>query len=289
MRRWIPIALLSVAAACGEDEPPPPPPPQPGASATAAASPTPSGPVDPNKKKLTPQLKIEDRVSCQVPEKVEAGAKSCDPKASRCPDQTFCLPIGAGHYCYPCPERAAIRHEFKERDFAVQDNNRDPFQSFTVLSQGLTNNESKLSVAKTPKCLRNDQLVATNYSYSDLRLVGIVAQGTQRKVLMMDTGNFGHIIKRGDCVGKEKAIVKDIGNGYMTFLLEHDETTTSGARTEEHSVQLHPNQMPVAPQPTDRGPSLRGSAPVVAPPALPPRGTSPVPVEQPPPPSAPNK
>jgi hypothetical protein len=272
---------LGAAAACGDEGggSAPPPPPPPGTPSPAATSPV-ATPNDPNKKTLAPQMRIEDQVACQVPEKPEPGAKSCDPKAARCPDQTFCLPIGGGNYCYPCPERAAIRHEFKDRDFVVQDHNRDPFQSFTV-SQGLAKS-GPVSISKTPKCLRDDQLVASNYSYSDLRLVGIIAQGTQRKVLMMDTGNFGHIIKRGDCVGKEKAIVKDIGNGYMTFLLEHEETSSSSARSEEHSVQLYPNQIPVAPQPTDQGRQIRSSAPVVAPPALPAKGTAPVPVEQPP-------
>ncbi|MGE0550560.1 MAG: hypothetical protein AB7O24_03140 [Kofleriaceae bacterium] len=282
MRGWLAIAVLALVA-CGDEEAAPPPgaqqpavPVAPGGGVTPPAQQN-----DPNKKVLVPQLRIEDQVSCMVPEKVEAGTKTCDPKVPKCPDQTYCLPIGGANYCYPCPERSAIRHEFKDRDFVVDQNNRDPFQSF-VVSQGTTQNDPNRNIVKTPRCLRDDQLVATNYSYSDLKLVGIVAQGTQRKVLMMDNGNFGHIIKRGDCVGKEKAIVKDIGNGYMTFLLEQDETATSAARSEEHSVQLYPNQLPVTSQPTDDAPALRNDTPVVAPSALPSKNGAP-PAEQSPP------
>jgi hypothetical protein len=108
----------------------------------------------------------------------------------------------------------------------------------------------------TPKCPREDQLVASSYSYADLKLVGIVAQGTQRKVLMMG-GPLGYIIKRGDCVGKEKAVVKEIGLGYITFQVEPD----------EYSVQLNPKQLmvsePVLPTPAPR----TTITPVVPPPA----------------------
>ncbi len=182
-------------------------------------------------------------------------------------------------------EKKGIRHAFKERDFAVDLNNRDPFQSF-VLNQGVVGpaNETKpLDVTK--KCVREDQMVATNYSYTDLRLVGIVAQGTQRKVLMMDSGNLGHIIKRGDCVGREKAVVKDIGTGYITFQVEPDENGSTGvARAgEERSVQLYPNQMPVTSQPSVDTEAAKVQTPEVAPPTTTPRNDR----SQTPPPAAP--
>lgn len=168
-------------------------------------------------------------------------------------------------------EKKGIRHAFKERDFAVDQNNRDPFQSF-VLNQGIvgpTNDAKPLDITK--KCQREEQMVASNYSYTDLRLVGIVAQGTQRKVLMMDAGNVGHIIKRGDCVGREKAYVKDIGTGYITFQVEPDETGSTGVvrNGEERSVQLYPNQMPITSQPQLDNEAAKTQTPEVAPPTAP--------------------
>jgi Tfp pilus assembly protein PilP len=189
-------------------------------------------------------------------------------------------------------EKKGIRHSFKERDFAVDQNNRDPFQSY-VLNQGLVgpaNDTKPLDVTK--KCLRADQMVSSNFSYTDLRLVGIVAQGTQRKVLMIDPSNVGQIIKRGDCVGREKAVVKDIGTGYITFQVEPDENGSTGvARSgEERSVQLYPNQMPITSQPALDNEAAKAQTPDVAPPTTAPRATPPAPEKsQTPPPASPTK
>lgn len=246
-RSWIPIAF--VLAACGEEEPPPPPPrpaqANPGGGG-AGRSGTGTGTTV---KMLTPQIHIEDRVT--------------DPA-----------------------EKASLRRQFKDRDFAVEQNNRDPFQSFVVIQPGMSGGDgTKIAIEKTKKCTRDDQMIASNYSYAELKLVGIVAQGTQRKVLMMDAGNLGHIIKRGDCVGKERAFVRDIGAGYVTFVLEPDDTIVGAKPTnEEHSVQLYPNQVPIMALPNDAPAALptRPVAPVVAPPSLPPRGSGNPIVEQPP-------
>lgn len=168
-------------------------------------------------------------------------------------------------------EKKGIRHSFKDKDFVLDTTNRDPFQSF-VLNQGVIGpDQNKPSLNITKKC-REDNLVATNYSYTDLRLVGVVAQGTQRKVLMMDAGNLGHIIRRGDCVGRERAYVKDIGTGYISFEVNPDETGNNQLRAEERSVQLYPNQMPITSQPNLDNEPVRPQTPDVAPPTTPPPG-----------------
>jgi hypothetical protein len=99
---------------------------------------------------------------------------------------------------------------------------------------------------------------------------------------MMDTANLGHIIKRGDCVGKEKAIVKDIGTGYVTFVVEEDPELKRPAQ--ETSVQLHPGGLEPEPQSTpDVGAPT--TAPIVTPgreTKFTPSGASGVPVVTPP-------
>ena len=105
------------------------------------------------------------------------------------------------------------------------------------------------------------------YSYEDLKLVGIVAQGTLRKALMMDTRPYGYLVKRGDCVGKEKAVVKDIGTGYITFVIEQDDSKVPSVET---SVQLHPGGLDEGP-PTSQ-PIPTSVTPVVPPPVSPPTG-----------------
>lgn len=254
------LAALFLAA-CGEDAPPPPPP-------RAAPPPGPGAPPPPGRPgpapvggQLQPRLQIEQKITCTSPEK-PTGPK-CNPSAPDCEAELYCLPTAGAHHCEPCPERDSIRHEFKDRDF-VADQVRDPFQSFVIVQPGLIEEpEQKIE----GPCNRAEQFVASNYSYLDLRLVGIVSQGTQRKVLMMDRGNLGHIIRRGDCVGKEKALVKEIGTGYVTFVIAPDpnDRASAGRPPEERSMQLHPKglQVPTS-QPTPE--SAAPTAPIVAPP-----------------------
>lgn len=257
------LLVCALLAACGGDDE------GGGGGQTQPAQPgAPNKPAAPagNGPKLTPRMHVEDRVACPTPEK--ATGPECKPDAATCDAGLYCLLTGdkgaGGYHCEPCQERESIRHEFKDRDFLAEQA-RDPFQSYLLPQAGLgsTGGEAKPDLDKT--CSRPDQLVATNYGYEDLKLVGIVAQGTQRKALMMDSGNLGHIVKRNDCVGKERAIVKDIGTGFVTFVIVSED----GKRPPiERSVPLYPNGLQAVlptsqpPAPVDQGPA----APVIAPP-----------------------
>lgn len=266
------VLLALLAAACGDDPPPPAPPKPPPGGAPAKGKPgaAPKG--------LQPRMHVEERVTCPPIEK--ATGEACNPAAPACEPGLYCLPLanGKAHHCESCPERDSIRHDFKDRDF-VADQVRDPFQSYIVAQKGLEDTSSKK--VEGP-CTKPDQFVAANYSYLDLRLVGIVAQGTQRKVLMMDRGNFGHIIRRGDCVGKEKAVVKDIGPGFVTFVVHPDpQDKTPNRIPEERSIQLHPKGLQVAPQPAPTAAPGPG-APIVAPPGGDSSAPAPAPTVPPP-------
>jgi Tfp pilus assembly protein PilP len=252
-------ALASGVTGCGDD----------GASApngTPAVStrPAAAGATGVKAPQLAEKLHVEDRVICPSPDRPSDPKDGrCDPKAPSCAEHLYCLTLAQGSFCEPCPERDRIRHAFKERDFAVEQN-RDPFEPPSASSK-------TPGPTPTERCVRPDQIVATSYSYADLKLVGIVAQGTLRKALMMG-GPLGYIIKRGDCVGKEKALVKDIGTGYITFVLDPNASAASQRAPEELSVQLNPKQLAVA---DPELPMLRPRTaiiPVVPPPAtVPPR------------------
>jgi hypothetical protein len=264
--RWQLVVVLALVGACGGDDPPPPPPKKAGAPGAAAAKPGAA-----KTGKLQPRVHVEERVTCGEIEK--ATGPKCDPATPSCEPGLYCLPVKAGGtFCESCPERDSIRHEFKDRDF-VADQVRDPFQSFIIVQKGL---EAAPDKRVDGPCTRAEQFVAGNYSYLDLRLVGIVAQGTQRKVLMMDRGNYGHIIRRGDCVGKEKAVVKDIGPGFVTFVVQPDPEDKTNRVPEERSVQLHPKGLQVAPQSQPEATGPGPSAPIVAPPGGNPPAPAPV-------------
>jgi len=76
----------------------------------------------------------------------------------------------------------------------------------------------------------------------------------------MDPGKLGHVLRRGDCVGKEKAIVKDIGSGYITLLV-------GGDKPEDRQFELHPKAPQVDALPSDAPDTAatRPQAPIVEP------------------------
>jgi len=248
-RLAIAIAALALAACGGDDSSnnPPPKPANPGAPGAPAAPGAPG-----SKAPLPERTHVEDVVRCDIPDKpTDPKDGKCDPKAPDCPAHTYCLQLAQGTFCEACPERDSIRHPFKERDFAVEGNqNRDPFQSFLLpqLSPLVGKSDQAVPIDPTKKCIREDQMVGGSYGYADLKLAGIVAQGTQRKALMV-VGREGYIIKRGDCVGKEKAVVKDIGSGYITFLVDPD--LGSQKPPTEYSVQLYPKTVAINAQPSE--------------------------------------
>jgi hypothetical protein len=294
MLRLLAIGVVMFAA-CGGDEPPKPP----AAGQTAA---TPTGAAAPGAglgsgRPLPVMRRIEQQVSCDPPRK---GSKKCDPNAPRpvriagqepdpatdlsCPDAQYCLPTSEGFLCGPCSERETIRHAFKDRDFAPE-TNRDPFQSFLIRNPAGAGS-GELPRDPTSRCKPNEPIRSPNYGFQDLKLVGIVAQGTQRKVLMMDPGGFGHIIKRLDCVGKEKAFVKEIGENFICFELADAQAQAGNTRLQDAlCFELHTKQMPITAQPTDApftpgtgGPTGRPGTSITPvtppPPTLPPRAGS---------------
>ncbi|MDX2091594.1 MAG: pilus assembly protein PilP [Kofleriaceae bacterium] len=175
-------------------------------------------------------------------------------------------------------EKASIRRKFRESDFAAELNNRDPFMSFVINQPGLEDG-SKPTLEIDKLCTKPEQFVASTFSYADLKLVGIVTQGAQRRALMMDPANMGQTIKKGDCVGREKALVKDIGDGFITFAVRPEIAVNGQEKSvQEESKYLRPGKFEVSSQPTTSQEAPKAGVPVVAPPGA----TRGVPVESPP-------
>lgn len=221
------LLIAVLAAACGEDDPPPPPRQNPNAPAGTGAPAAPAAPGT-AAHAATARPKIEDRVTVE--------------------------------------EEEAIRHNFSNRDFIIDENNRDPFQSFVLVQPGLTGQNETLQREVTKKCLRDDQFKATTYSYQDLTLVGIIGERTQKRVLMTKPNNEGVLIRKGDCVGREKAVVKDIGAGFITFQVEPEDVGVGQTRqVEEHSVQLYPSAQVLTEDSVMSPNDTRSATPVVTP------------------------
>jgi Tfp pilus assembly protein PilP len=248
------LVAIALLTACGDDSDKPGPKPGQPAAAPAPGAGSGSG------SKLQPQVHIEERVTCPIKERDEQDKKEivCEPDKTTCPDQRYCLDakktdpktdkfVVVGKFCKRCPERENIRHVFKERDFAGEQN-RDPFKSFLIGSGDITDTGDGSSKPTPTERCKDNQWKIPDYSYADLKLVGIVSMGTQRRVLLM-AGNKGEIIMRGNCVGKERALVKEIGATYVTLQLQSD--TKAAREPEERSLELYPKALPLGALPTD--------------------------------------
>lgn len=142
-------------------------------------------------------------------------------------------------------EAEKLRHTFKGNDFipdVTGAENRDPFRSYVVAQVGVGNDEA-VQIQPTDICGK-DNMVATNYSLRDLRLVGIVLRGTRSYALFRDSASFGHIVRRGDCLGKEKARVASIGSGFVSLEVIPEVAPNQPARPpQERSIQLYPEEL----------------------------------------------
>jgi hypothetical protein len=276
-------------AACGGDSGSAPPPKPAGAAQPGGRAAGKPGAKKDDKDKLQVRMHAEERVPCPVNDgeaKASDGTmfaygtgQDCKPEAPTCDPGKYCVAARDkqnkdGFKCEPCGDREAIRHDFKDRDF-IAEQSRDPFQSFVIVRPEL-GKPSEVSRTPLGSCTR---LRATTYSYQDLKLVGLVSRGTVKTALMMNSRNVGEFIHRGECVGKEKALVSDIVLDGETACVHFQITTDQAekasrvASREVPPMCLHPNGMgspeSQPPLPEDLGPQVAPppGTPQIAPPS----------------------
>ena len=174
----------------------------------------------------------------------------------------------------PPEEAGTIRRRLKERDFVpdpLGTENRDPFRSFLLPQLGRGEPAVPLgpvTVRATDACTRN-KLIATNYPLRDLVLIGIVVRGAQRFALFRDAKGVGHMVERGRCLGRERAVVTEIGDGHVTIEIT-PEAVPGGADPvpEKKSIPLYANEITVDDlAETDDVPTDPAPPPAVTPPS----------------------
>lgn len=96
------------------------------------------------------------------------------------------------------------RVEFAENDFVESDRNRDPFRSY-----------AQIFVPEATKRVTQNQksVVLPQYSIDELKLVAIVTGGDYPRAMMLDPGNKGWVVKRGDWVGRPEIVHTGGANG----------------------------------------------------------------------------
>lgn len=97
----------------------------------------------------------------------------------------------------------APKMEFSENDFAESDRNRDPFRTYMSV---LTPQERKPQKSQR-------EVVLSQFSLDELRLVAIVMGGEYPRAMVVDPGGKGWVIKRGDWVGRPEVVHIGGANG----------------------------------------------------------------------------
>lgn len=139
------------------------------------------------------------------------------------------------------------RRKFTENDFRADpngDENRDPFRSF-VLRQGSLGRDSKgMSALQPTDVCTSKNSRAPGYSLRDLRLIGIVLRGTKSFAQFRDASGYGWIVRRGDCLGKEKAIVQSIDSGSVSLeVVPEAPPNTAPPDPEKRIIPLYPSEL----------------------------------------------
>lgn len=146
---------------------------------------------------------------------------------------------------------AELRRVLGVADFqpdATGDINRDPFFPFFAQVKGAATNPPPSATARGGPDRRDEcrnRTVAGSVSLRDLRLIGIVLRGTRSYALFRDNRAVGHWANRGDCLGKDLARVKDVGNDRVIIEVQGDPPPTGGAAPEprEEVILLHPKEL----------------------------------------------
>jgi len=96
------------------------------------------------------------------------------------------------------------RVEFAENDFVESDRNRDPFRSYVAVFA--PSDAKKLAVHQ-----RN--VILEQHSIDELKLVAIVTGGDFPRAMVLDPAGKGHVLKRGDFVGRPDIVHIGGANG----------------------------------------------------------------------------
>ena len=145
-------------------------------------------------------------------------------------------------------EKKRLRHRFDNLDFEPDITgieNRDPFRSYVIRQpgEGPQDASQQSTTATSDECDNKDH-VAANYPLRDLRLVGIVLRGTKSYALFRDSAAYGHIVRKGDCLGQEKAKVASIRTGFVNLqVIPESAPNQPDKPPQEKAIQLYPDEL----------------------------------------------
>ncbi len=152
---------------------------------------------------------------------------------------------GAG-FTYPKVD-AELRRSLGEIDFvpdASGETNRDPFRSW-VLKPAIANEGEGPAIVDI--CTEGKvRWGAQSYSVRDLSLIGLVKRGRSYAQFTDRSERDSWIVRKGDCIGQEKAILEEIGVGYVRLSITPPAPPGAPAPpAQKQDISLHPNELEI--------------------------------------------
>lgn len=139
------------------------------------------------------------------------------------------------------------RKKLTDMDFvsdASGDANRDPFRSW-ILSNSLVDESEGTSDNIEDLCTsKNVSWRAASYSVRDLELSAIIKRGRSNALFVDKSKKDIFILRKGDCVGQEKAVVEEIGVKYVRLSMTPE--AAPGAEPIKKDIALHPKELEAA-------------------------------------------
>lgn len=140
----------------------------------------------------------------------------------------------------------ALRHEFVELDFMPDssgETNRDPFRSW-ILRPMVDENDDK-EATKEDICKRKGvKWVAEKYSVRDLNLIGLVKRGRSFAQFIHGSDGDSWVVRKEDCIGQEKAVVAEIGLGFVRLAIAPPAPPGAPAPPAQLTdIRLHPAEL----------------------------------------------
>lgn len=150
---------------------------------------------------------------------------------------------GLAGYAKVDPE---LRHKLTEIDFvpdASGEVNRDPFRSWmqrTVVS------DDDRPTTIDPCTEGRVRWGAPSYSIRDLNLIGLVKRGRSYAQFVDKSESDSWIVRKGDCIGQEKAVIEEVGVGYVRLSITPP--APPGAPSppaQKQDIPLHPDELEI--------------------------------------------
>ncbi len=141
-----------------------------------------------------------------------------------------------------------LRRKLTEIDFvpdASGEINRDPFRSWVLKPQIETPSESEVEVIDV--CTEGKvRWGAPNYSIRDLELIGLVKRGRSYAQFTDRSERDSWIVRKGDCIGQEKAIIEEVGVGFVRLSITPPAPPGSPTPpAQKQDISLHPDELEV--------------------------------------------